>query len=236
MRSRNGLPHKAEKGGWMKRIIMMGAILVGIAAITAGCLPTQTIIVKFDDLKSDLFAVEKGLQDGAWYKIETDKDGNMVIRLLSKNVSREPSALGSFQIAEAGTTGSQTAPAAADNIDLKSLQYTDTFRQILMRRQNRYDHIVELKKSEVIGESNNGLIALAPNKSSSDLSEESKKLVKDENTDRILMFEEILRQKSLSRDKIDQIAKLFAEVQYSLAAPGMWVQNKDGVWEKASKR
>lgn len=47
-----------------------------ILSSLTGCLPTQTIIVRFEDLKSDFFALEASLEAGEW--IQFDRNTNTV--------------------------------------------------------------------------------------------------------------------------------------------------------------
>ena len=48
-----------------RRVVIVGIIAAGI--LLPGCvLMPQIIIVRFDDLRSDLIALEASLEDGAW--------------------------------------------------------------------------------------------------------------------------------------------------------------------------
>lgn len=221
----------------MNKGILMTLIFT-LAVISTGCeLPTQTIIVKFEDLKSDLFTMEKTLQSGEWYKVEEDVDGNMIIHLYSmKEMNNTPYALGAYQIAQASSSSESTrSVAASDALDLRAIDITPVIRDIMVRRQSRYSKINELKKTLIIGENNEGLVEPSPGIDKKTFSEETIELIENENKDRINLLKEILRQKGYENGLLPKLQKEFAKVQYEMTPVGLWIQTKDGEWVKKTR-
>ncbi|MEK8022180.1 MAG: DUF1318 domain-containing protein [Candidatus Hydrogenedentota bacterium] len=219
----------------MKRSFIYAMFVAVIAMTTAGCLPTQTIIVRFEDLKSDFIALESSLETNDWAKFDWDK---MIITISSKYlpVSTQPVALGAFETPTKNSQPAKSEPSvAADqpDLDLKRIEITDTITQIMRRRQARLQVVKNLKKTGVIGESNVGTLMPPKGGSLLTLEESIRKSVTDENTDRRLLFIEILRQRGLGEDQIDRVARTFAQAQRELADPGVWVQFDDGNWQQA---
>lgn len=204
--------------------IMITIFTFGV--ISTGCLPTQTIIVRFEDLKSDLVALESSLQAGDWATFDWDK---MEIIISSHHLQSRPVALGSFQISQATPT-QERAAADQPELDLKSIQMSDTIAQLMRRRQARLTTINTMKANGFVGESNVGMVM--PPVGAPAISEEQRETVDGENTDRRILLHEILRQKKLGVDKYDNVARTFAEVQRQVAGRGVWVQFPDNSWEK----
>jgi len=215
----------------MLRRFNLGIILsiFTFCAVTTGCLPTQTIIVRFEDLKSDLVALESSLQAGDWATFDWDK---MEIIISSQHLQSKPVALGSFQLSQSRGVTPTRERAAADQpeLDLKSIQMSDTISKLMRRRQARLTAINAMKANGFVGESNVGM--LLPPGGAEALATEQRELTDGENVDRRLLLHEILRQKNLGTDKYDNVAKTFAEVQRQVAGRGVWVQYPDNSWEK----
>lgn len=218
----------------MKRSFFFAMLISVVAMTTAGCLPTQTIIVRFEDLKSDLVALESSLETNDWAKFDWDK---MIITISSKYlpVSTNPVALGAFETPRANSHAAKPEPSVAaeqPDLDLKRIEITDTIAQLMRRRQARLQVIKTLKKTAVVGESNVGTLQPPKGGSLLTLEEATRKTITDENSDRKILFLEILRQRGLAADQIDRVARTFAQVQREMADPGVWVQFDDGSWDQ----
>jgi uncharacterized protein YdbL (DUF1318 family) len=222
----------------MKRPLGIVGLFLAIAVFTTGCLPTQTIIVRFEDLKSDFFALESSLQTGDWATFDWN---TMTITISSTvtPVSPRPVALGAFEISQAtpvsGTVSPRTSLASAadqPDIDLKSIETTDTIVQIMRRRQARFVTIQNLKKTGVLGEGNTGMLSSHRDTDFAGLDSDTRKIINDENSDRRALFAEVLRQRQLGVDKMHRVAQTFAQVQRDMAPRGVWVQYDDGAWEQ----
>lgn len=215
--------------------IFTASIAAIIITIFAGCLPTQTIIVKFEDLKSDFIALESSLQAGEWAKFDWN---TMTITISASGKQPEPItrnkpvAMGSFivPVTQPVASAQQTDAADKQDIDLKSLRMTDTIVQLMRRRQSRYDAIMNIKRNGSVGEGNRGLLARPTGSSGPALDDDGRKLVEAENTDRGILFDEVLRQRGLGSEKRDLVGEKFAEAQRAMAARGFWVQDADGTW------
>lgn len=214
----------------MKRYACTFVALTTVALLS-GCLPTHTIIVKFEDLKSDFLALENSLKQGEWAKFDWE---NMIITISKDGKFAEPYTLGAFETTDdaARTAVDDKASDDADKIDLdlRSLEMSDTIVQLMRRRQARYNDVMKLKRAALVGESNQGTLTPPPGKSLSELTEEQTEVVRKENTDRGTLFHEVLRQKKLGGDKLGAVAEKFAEVQRAMASRGFWVELRNGTW------
>lgn len=209
-----------------------GIVISGLA----GCLPTQTIVVRFEDLRTDFYALEASLYDGSWVKF----NWNDMTITISQRKAKKPVTLGGFKSTGSARSAlsSQRSAAASrtDNshkspkVDLSKLEMTDTIVTVWRRRQGRLMKIKEMKEAGVIGESNVGLLARPDGKSLLALPDEQRNIVQAENTDRTIFFEEVLRQRKLPREKLEDVGRLFAEVQRDFASPGYWLQADNGAW------
>lgn len=217
----------------MRRSVSLAVIFTLSLLATTGCvMPTQTIIVRFEDLKSDLVALESSLQSGDWAKFDWEKM-EIIISSSALRVPEKPVALGSFQLSDARAGSNQrTAVAEQPDLDLKSIQITDTVAQLMRRRQARLTTINSMKSNGVVGESNFGMLA-SPNASGlSNLEKEHRDIAEAENADRKMLLMEILRQKNYPSEKFNEVSRTFAEVQRQVASRGVWVQFPDSTWEQ----
>lgn len=212
----------------MKRYLMTALLISMATVLLAGCLPTQTIIVKFEDLKTDFFALESSLTTGEWAKFDWN---TMTITISASEPGALPSALGSFETPRANPSTS-SVPVAVSNdpdVDLRSIEKTDTLIQIMRRRQDRFEAVMNLKKAGTLGEGNAGLLAPPPGVN---VSNEARAVLDAENADRLALFHEVLRQRRMGLDKLPRIQQAFAEVQRATAPRGFWIQYDEGNWEQ----
>lgn len=219
----------------MKRFIFVAALVIPMLAMTSGCLPTQTIIVKFADLQSDIFALEStlggGSGDGDWAKFDWN---TMTITISQGSIPADarPVTLGAFQISQAATP----PPSAAQNIDLKTIQTSETVIQVMRRRQERNSVINDALKRELAGEANNGLLKKPNSESGFDdfsfafvADQPPGRPANDENTDRKILCQEIVRQRGY---RFEEVAREFAHVRRVVIPAGVWMQSDLAVWSK----
>ncbi len=216
----------------MKRHLVTVFAFLFLGTMTAGCLPTQTIIVKFEDLKSDFFALEQSLESGEWAKFDWN---TMTITISSVPRSTRPVALGSFQISQAAQPDAakpvSVAAASDEEINLSSLEMSDTLVSIMRRRQARYARIQDLIRAQSVGIAYEspmaGLLVAAPGKRFQDLEAAQRETIEAENTDRLLLFDEVLRQRQLPAEKRPRVAETFYDVLVNMAPRGTWIQAKE---------
>ncbi len=216
----------------MRRMPLFITCLSFVALITTGCLPTQTIIVKFADLRSDIFALESSLSgNDDWAKFDWS---TMTITISSRPAptSVRPVALGAFQVAAAGAPSDADATARPD---LRAIETSETVVRVMQRRQGRITRVNDSLKREVAGEANNGILK-QPNGTSGfeDFAfefpaAEDGPVLNDENVDRRTLFVEIVRQKGY---RMEDVAKEFAYVRHTMAASGTWIQGPNNSWMK----
>ncbi len=111
----------------------------------------------------------------------------------------------------------------ATSYDFKEI--TPDVQKAIKGRQSRYQEIQSLKKSGVIGEDNQGYVAVVK-------SGQASSLISAENEDRKTIYTALASQNNLGSQGIAQVQKAFAEVQYDKASSGEMVQSADGAWKK----
>jgi uncharacterized protein YdbL (DUF1318 family) len=62
-----------------------------------------------------------------------------------------------------------------------------------------------------------------------------RKLVKEDNGDRMKLYEEVAKALNIEASQIERIQKIFAENWIKNAKPGWWVQQADGKWIQKEK-
>jgi uncharacterized protein YdbL (DUF1318 family) len=84
-----------------------------------------------------------------------------------------------------------------------------------------------------IGETNDGFVQIR-DESSLGLREKAslRDLIKDENSDRKMLYAEVARALNIDSSQIPRIGKIFAENWIRDAQPGWWIQKEDGEWIK----
>lgn len=224
--------------------VFSGLLALFCSALFSACLPTQTILVRFEDLKSDFFALESALQSGEWAKFDWKSMTITISSARPPSSTRLPMTMGAFESPrdKSGRDRDRSTLLAAGDksaaiaeqpeIDLRSLAMTDTIVQLMQRRQARFSKVMDMKGTGVVGESNGGLLNPPNGKPMDSLSTDDRAVADAENSDREMLFDEVLRQKGLPADKRYQVAQKFAEVQHAMASKGFWVQMKDGKWSQ----
>jgi uncharacterized protein YdbL (DUF1318 family) len=119
--------------------------------------------------------------------------------------------------------------AQAININVQ----TPAIRKLIASRKQRYASLAPLLAQGALGENNRGLLDI---RSLDVLSLKDKAsartLLEQENRDRQQLYREIATANSLSADKLDEIASIFAQVHRKEARAGWWIQDADGNWKK----
>lgn len=118
--------------------------------------------------------------------------------------------------------GALEAKAWASAPDLKEI--TPEIQAVVDSRKARYPRIKELKAQGLAGEGNQGdVVALGGDAS-------AQQLVEEENKDRAVIYEAILKQNRLKASEMPTVRATFAEVQREKADPGEKIQTPDGNW------
>lgn len=123
-----------------------------------------------------------------------------------------------------------------DRIKTSIIEITPEVKEIFHRWFGRLRDIKTLKVFGVVGESNEGFLKILKNKE--EISEENKKIIFEENSDRKKMLKIFARQYINKKNVAPQysplikkeIKKIAAKIQRELSSPGEWVQNPSGEW------
>lgn len=99
----------------------------------------------------------------------------------------------------------------------------------LEARRRRMAEIQDLKNNRIIGESNSGLLVVVKTPDDAKWQEYTDKLVKDENKDREMIFEQ---EAKTSGKPVDLIAKNFAKKMRDASFPNEWIQTESGEWKQ----
>ena len=114
------------------------------------------------------------------------------------------------------------ARAWADEPELKVV--TPAVQEAINARRSRYDQLKALKAQGVLGENNEGHVAVLTGDA------DAEKLAAEENNDREVIYKAIVEQNKLGRDAITTIRTTFGEVQREKASAGEKIQNPAGEW------
>lgn len=114
------------------------------------------------------------------------------------------------------------ARAWAEEPEIKLI--TPEVQEAINARRARYDHLKGLKAQGIIGEDNQGHVAVMGGDSAAG------ELVKAENNDREVIYKAIVEQNKMGRDGISTVRATFGEVQREKAAPGEKIQMPTGEW------
>ena len=118
--------------------------------------------------------------------------------------------------------GALESQAWAAGPDLQEV--TPEVQAVVDSRKARYPRLKELKGQGLVGEGNQGdVVSLGGDVN-------VQQLVEDENKDRAVIYEAILKQNRLKTSDMPAIRETFAEVQREKADPGEKIQTPDGNW------
>ena len=122
----------------------------------------------------------------------------------------------------------------ADDIDLDLT--TPAIRKLIDSMKARNTEIMNFKDKGVIGETNDGMLAI---RDMNDLGGEEirtvKRLLRAENNDRETLYKELATANKISLSEINRIKTVFAKARISKAKPGHWHHDENGKWTQKSQ-
>ncbi len=117
------------------------------------------------------------------------------------------------------------SPVQAQTYQIKEM--TPEVKAALEGRRGRYGRLDQFKQDGIVGENNRGYVEVLEQGLP-----EARAMVSEENEDRRTIYRTIAEQNNLSKDALEVIEEVFAEVQREKAAPGEMIQTKEGRWVK----
>ena len=187
-------------------------LLIGLLVLFAGCV-TVNLYVTFSQEKLDKAAQMMELdirKDKPAVPSGPAKDGRSSAPDLR---FWEPSLL----YAQTGSSEPKTTSPAID--------------EAKARREARYNDIQGFKLKGAVGENRDGLLDILPGVSlSGSESGQLKKLVTDENRDRMVIYQEFVRINNMAPSDLKKVQATFGKVQRKMAAPGEMIQADDRSW------
>ncbi len=88
------------------------------------------------------------------------------------------------------------------------------------------------KKEGFIGETNDFEIVVKNLPSDSSTARDVKKIVNDENRERKIMMDDLLKIDNVSPGQVAKFKKIFADVMQKYSPEGTWVQSETGEWSR----
>jgi uncharacterized protein YdbL (DUF1318 family) len=124
-------------------------------------------------------------------------------------------------------------PAYAADVEDPGIS-NPAIEKIIDSRAKRVDALKRFKDIGIIGEANDGTLAVRDLSKVEDLRERARvqKLVREENQDRQALYREIAKAKDLEPSQIPRVAATYAETLRQRAAKGHWIQLENGNWER----
>ena len=117
----------------------------------------------------------------------------------------------------------------ADEIDLNLT--TPAIRKLIDSMKARNAKIMQFKDKGVIGETNDGMLAV---REMGGLAGEEirtvKRLLRAENNDREALYKELATANKISLSEVGKIKTVFAKTRISKVRPGHWYQDEKGKW------
>ena len=113
----------------------------------------------------------------------------------------------------------------AETITPELKVYTPEVKNALASRKARFSQIKEYRRKGVIGEDNKGLLQIR-----SAATSEVKRLVREENRDRMTIYQALVRQNNMPPDQLKLVQEQFAAVRREKANKGEWIQLPNGNW------
>lgn len=121
----------------------------------------------------------------------------------------------------------------AHAVEVEFKVFTDEAKAIQQRQAGRLATIDKYKAKGVIGEGNGGLLDLRDSSALKPI--EKKKVVAtiaEENSDRNLLYQEIVKSNQLSGNMIQSVRSSFASSFVKASPAGTWFEDKAGKWSK----
>ena len=117
----------------------------------------------------------------------------------------------------------------ADEIDLNLT--TPAIRKMIDSMKARNTEIMQFKDKGVIGETNDGMLAIRDMKGlGGEEIRTVKRLLRAENNDRETLYRELAVANKIDPADIDKIKTVFAKTRKSKAKPGHWYHDEKGKW------
>jgi len=108
--------------------------------------------------------------------------------------------------------------------------------EAMMTREFNRDDIEDLKTQQVVGEGNDGLLAIRDRTSDAVEAARVNKLVQEENNARMVLMKRVIQQSpDLSAKDLPELRRIFHRLNVQTARKGDWVQRSDGAWEQAAR-
>ena len=122
----------------------------------------------------------------------------------------------------------------ADEIDLNLT--TPAIRKMIDSMKARNTEIMQFKDKGVIGETNDGILAIRDmNGLGGEEIRTVKRLLRAENKDREALYKELAVANKIDPADIDRIKAVFAKTRISKAKPGHWYHDENGNWTQKSQ-
>jgi uncharacterized protein YdbL (DUF1318 family) len=96
----------------------------------------------------------------------------------------------------------------------------------------RIQDVLQLKRSGVLGETNDGLLKIKKVSKLKKLQDKAESIVSAENQDRTELYQEVLSANGLSEARMPSVRASFARSFQSESPSGTWVQGTDGSWSQ----
>ncbi len=122
----------------------------------------------------------------------------------------------------------------ADEIDLNLT--TPAIRKLIDSMKALNTEIMQFKDKGVIGETNDGMLAIRDMKGlGGEEIRTVKRLLRAENNDREALYKELAVANKIDPADIDRIKAVFAKTRISKAKPGHWYHDENGNWTQKSQ-
>ncbi len=105
-------------------------------------------------------------------------------------------------------------------------------KEIQGRQKSRLSEVTDLLANGQIGEGADGLLEVKASDAKPLLMKKIEKVVKEENSDRKDLYDEVAKTNNISSSAKDQVQSSFAKSFQSAAPKGAWVEAKKGSWNK----
>jgi len=149
--------------------------------------------------------------------------------VLDRKTQLENQILGTFQRLEQDLVLASSVRGAPAARRLSPLQ-REALEALMIREFNR-DDVEELKAKLVVGEANNGLLAVLVTPKDAAEARRVKRLVQEENHGRLVIMKRVIQ---LSRDlqakDLPLVRDIFYRLNVQTIRPGEMLQQKDGKW------
>lgn len=149
--------------------------------------------------------------------------------ITGQKTNLEQQVLGSYQYVhdEAIVTTSARTPSDKNQTD----EQQQAIVQAMKNQQFNKDEIDELKKDQVIGENNRGLLEALPTEKYKENEKYRTRvdlLIEEENENRRVIYQRVLLMNDINGDAETNI--IFANMQMDQSAPGTMIQQPSGEW------